>query len=149
MPKAVLDTTVLVSAFLRFVPGGASHDLLRFADKGAFELFLEETAQALVQSERSKRLYSYSDDNVIEYCQGLSRFATLVTDLPEVKVVRDPNDDKIVACALAAGAEYIVTRDKDLLSLGEYEGVTMITPEEFLHVLRGQGLAPSRRSPAA
>jgi len=91
-----------------------------------------------VQSERSKRLYSYSDDNVIEYCQGLSRFATLVTDLPEVKVVRDPNDDKIVACALAAGAEYIVTRDKDLLSLGEYEGVAMITPEEFLHVLRGQ-----------
>jgi predicted nucleic acid-binding protein len=49
MFKAVLDTTVLVSALLKPVPGGVSNDLLRFADGGAFELFvseeiLEETA---------------------------------------------------------------------------------------------------------
>src|SRR5262245_50895436 len=109
MLRAVLDTTVLVSAFLRFVPGGASHDLLKLADDGKFELFLsegilEETAQALLKSERNRRLYSYSEEHVIEYCQGLTRLGTLVTDLPDVRVVlRDPNDDMIIACALAAG----------------------------------------------
>jgi putative PIN family toxin of toxin-antitoxin system len=144
MLKAVVDTTVLVSAFLRFVPGGASHDLLRFADEGSFELLLsegilEETARALLESARNRRLYAYSDEDVIEYCQGLMRYATLVTDVPDLRgVVRDPNDDMIIACAVASGAEYIVTRDKDLLSLAQYEGIVMIKPEAFLHVLRAQ-----------
>ena len=100
--------------FLRFIPGGASYDLIRFADEGLFELclceeILAETAQALVRSKRNKRLYSYSDENVFEYCSALNQFATIVTDLPNIKLVRDPADDKIVACALAADADYIVT----------------------------------------
>ena len=37
----------------------------------------------------------------------------------------------IVACGLAAQADYIVTRDKDLLSLGRHESFEMITPEAF------------------
>jgi uncharacterized protein len=137
----VLDSTVLVSAFLRFIPGAASYELLRFASEGAFELWLsedilEETERALLRSKRSKRLYSYTDDDVTDYCEALNRFAAIATDLPNIRVVRDPTDDKIVACAVAAGAGYIVTRDKDLLSLKDYEGVTMITPEQFLHLLR-------------
>jgi predicted nucleic acid-binding protein len=40
MPKAVLDTTVLVSAFLKANPGGASFDLLQNAHQGAYELFI-------------------------------------------------------------------------------------------------------------
>jgi len=39
MPKAVLDTTVLVSAFLRRLQGGASFELLRLVEEGAFELY--------------------------------------------------------------------------------------------------------------
>jgi predicted nucleic acid-binding protein len=78
---------------------------------------------------------------VIEYCQGLTRYGTIITDVPDIRgVVRDPND-MIIACAVAAGADYIVTRDKDLLSLGEYEGIAMIKPEAFLHILRGQASA--------
>jgi predicted nucleic acid-binding protein len=76
---------------------------------------------------------------VVEYCEELALFGTIVENLPEVHVVvRDPNDDMIVACAVAAGAEYVVTRDKDLLSLVQYEGITMVKPEDFLHVLRGE-----------
>jgi predicted nucleic acid-binding protein len=62
---------------------------------------------------------------------------TITQDLPDLHVVRDPNDDMIVAVAVAAGAEYVVTRDKDLLSLCQHEGIVMIEPEAFLHVLRG------------
>ena len=51
---------------------------------------------------------------------------------------RDPDDDKIIACALAAGAEYVVSRDHDLLSLGAYAGITMIAPEPVLRIVRGQ-----------
>jgi predicted nucleic acid-binding protein len=45
----------------------------------------------------------------------------------------------IVACALAARAGYIVTRDKDLLSLGAHEGIRIVTPRQFLDLLEGAG----------
>lgn len=51
-------------------------------------------------------------------------------------VVRDPNDDVIVATAVAAGAAYLVARDKDLLALKSYKGTTMVTPEAFRGLLR-------------
>jgi predicted nucleic acid-binding protein len=62
--------------------------------------------------------------------------AVVVTDLPDIRVVRDPNDDMILACAIAAGADYLIARDNDLLSLGEYKGIKMLTPEAFLEVMR-------------
>jgi putative PIN family toxin of toxin-antitoxin system len=143
MPKVMLDTTVLISALLKAVPGGASHDLLRFADDGVFELFvseeiLEETSGVLLRQGRIRQRYGYSDEDVIEYCRELTRFATVVSDAPQVRgvVPRDPDDDMIIACALAAGADYIVTRDKDLLSLRKHENISIITPEAFLQVLR-------------
>jgi predicted nucleic acid-binding protein len=71
--------------------------------------------------------------------EGVRDLARLVTDLPAVSVVaRDPNDDPIIATALKAQASYLITRDDDLLSLQEYAGITMITPEDFMAILRGR-----------
>ena len=145
MAKAVLDTTVLVSALLRHVPGGASCELLRLAQEGAYELYLsddilEETARVLLTSGRLGRRYRYSDADAVEFCQLVAQSATIVSDVPELTVVRDPNDDMIVACAVAAQADYLVARDRDMLSLGEYEGISIVTPEEFLHALRQQAV---------
>ena len=141
MPKAVLDTSVLVSAFLRHRPGGASFDLLRLAAAGAFEFFLsddilEETAGVLLRPGRLRERYIYTDDQVVEYCRDLGRLARVVEAVPDVRVVRDPNDDMIVGCALAANADYLVSRDKDLLSLGAHEGISIVDPEAFLQILR-------------
>jgi predicted nucleic acid-binding protein len=44
----------------------------------------------------------------------------------------------ILACAIAAHASYVVTRDRDLLSLGSYEAITIMTPEAFLGLLRAR-----------
>lgn len=44
----------------------------------------------------------------------------------------------IVACAMAASADYVVSRDDDLLSLATSEAITMMTPEAFLAVLRDE-----------
>ncbi len=50
-------------------------------------------------------------------------------------VTRDPKDDAIVACAREGGADYIVSGDQDLLVLGEYEGIQVVTPRWFLESL--------------
>jgi putative PIN family toxin of toxin-antitoxin system len=144
MLSAVLDSTVLVSAFL--TQRGVSAELLRHARAGAFELFLsdallDETQGVLLDDERRHRQrYRYPNEQAINFIDGLRVFARLVTDLPHVTVViRDPKDDMVIATALKAKASYIVTRDHDLLSLSEYEGITIITPEAFMALLRESG----------
>jgi putative PIN family toxin of toxin-antitoxin system len=148
MPSAVLDSTVLISAFL--VQHGVSHELLRYARAGAFLLslsdkILDETRGVLLDQERRHRQrYSYRNEEAIQFVEGLRACAHLVTDLPQVAVViRDPNDNMVIATAQRAQAAYIVTRDKDLLSLHHYKGIVMITPEAFIALVR------TRRRPAA
>jgi predicted nucleic acid-binding protein len=55
-----------------------------------------------------------------------------VSDVPSLQVSRDPADDYVIATAVAAGVSYVVTRDKDLLTLKTYQAVQMIRPEEFI-----------------
>jgi putative PIN family toxin of toxin-antitoxin system len=141
MPKVVIDTTVAVSAFLNARPGGAAYDLLDLCRTGAFELILsneilEETADVLLTRGHLRRRFQYTDADAVEFCQELARMATLAQDIPEITVVRDPADDMVLACALAAGAEYLVTRDNDLLSLGTYREIEIIPPEVFLGKMR-------------
>ena len=64
----------------------------------------------------------------------------MLTDFPPLTgIVRDPNDDMILATARAADAAYLISRDLDLLSLQSYEGITIITREAFMALLRERG----------
>ncbi len=140
MPRIVSDSTVLVSAFL--APQGAAAAVLAHVRTGRVsfavsDAILAETARVLLTSPHIRQRYHYPDTAVQEFCDGLTQVGELMTDVPPLRgVCRDPNDDMVLACALAAAAEYLVTRDKDLLVLRQYEGIAIITPEAFLAVLR-------------
>ncbi|MBI2264530.1 MAG: putative toxin-antitoxin system toxin component, PIN family [Armatimonadetes bacterium] len=140
MPEVVLDSTVLVSAFL--TKTGVSAELLVHARRKAYHLCLtdqiiEETQQVLLEYQRIRKRYHYPDRSVIQFVKGLRAISHLSTNLPEIRaVLRDPNDDAVIACALAAKANYIVTRDKDLLSMEKYERVRIVAPEKFMKILR-------------
>jgi len=60
---------------------------------------------------------------------------------------RDSRDDPFLACALAARATHLVTRDKDLLALGKPFGIQIITPANFLGWLRERGGPTARVQP--
>ena len=142
MLEVVIDSTVFVSALL--TRGGVAAQLIQHAKDGVFLCYLAEEILAEIQRvlhypELLER-YRYTAQDIQEFCQVLRETAALVTDLPQLAIVRDPNDDMIVACAVVAQASYIVSRDKDLLSLGEYESIVIVTPETFMGILREQGL---------
>jgi putative PIN family toxin of toxin-antitoxin system len=144
MPEIVIDSTVLVSAFLTARPGGASHELLRFAAAGAFTLHLSpaivrETERVLLTRKRLRERYAYQDKDVRIFITNLMLLAEMtgeITDIP--RVVRDPNDDMVIACALAIDADYVVSRDRDLLDLYQHNRITILSPEDFLAKLRQQ-----------
>jgi uncharacterized protein len=139
MPSVVVDTTVLISGFI--TPEGVSANLLKRARAGAFTLCLsreiiEEMRSRLLYRRRIRERYQYTDGGVQQHCNDLEGACRLITDLPPVTgVVRDPNDDMVVACALEAGADYIVTRAKDLLVLGTYLDIRIVTPRQLLEYL--------------
>jgi len=140
MLSAVLDSTVLVSAFL--TPGGAADALLDQAKAGRFlcvlsEDIVAETTRVLLERPHIRQRYAYTDADVQAYAQGLRPAAFLVSALPSLSgVVRALNDDMILACAAGASASHVVTRDPDLLSLETYEGIAIVAPEAFLTLLR-------------
>lgn len=139
--NVILDSSVLVSAFL--TRGRAASEILDYASRGAYRLclspiLLEEVRRALL---RPKLLaaYRYRPEAVELFCDNLIKIAHLVNELPEIRRTgRDPDDEHVIAAAIAGGAEWIVTGDDDLLTLGQYESICIVTVRDFLETLRRQ-----------
>src|SRR5260370_9151843 len=129
MIRAVFDTNLLVSAFLtRHQPGGVSNELLRFARERSIELYLSadivaETLATLTRNPRAQANYHYTPQTAEQFCSDLLDVAIIVNDPAPVvgAVARDPDDDKIVASAAAASAEYLVTHRRHPNSLPTYQ----------------------------
>jgi len=85
------------------------------------------------------RRYGYSEDEVEEFLGTLRKVAFLVRCWPRIRVIRkDPADDQILACALAARADYIVPKEEHLQRHREYQGIRILLTEVFLALLTGE-----------
>lgn len=128
--KIVLDTNVFVSGIFW---GGVPAKILSLWQHKKITLCL--TPIILQEYERITELLSeeYPDVDVQSFRELISMQDKIFPDivLPE-PVCRDKDDDKFIACALSAGARYIVTGDKDLLVLETYHHIDIVTPKNFL-----------------
>lgn len=62
----------------------------------------------------------------------LLKFVNRVSPTQTITAADDPDDDRIIECAVEAKSDYVVTWDKDLLRLREYAGIRIITPAQFV-----------------
>ena len=77
-----------------------------------------------------------TDDELVTLLEDLRSAATVLDETAHVAVlIRDPDDAIFVEAAIAGEADYIVTGDRDLLELGSYEGVRIVTPADFVALL--------------
>ena len=136
--RLILDTNVLISVWLWH---GAPHVLLGLVRDGVASLIvspqlLDEFADVTARAKFSailQRIGISSADALAE----LRKIAEVVTPPPlERAVCRDPNDDYLLALADAANADLLVSGDHDLLSLGAFNGVPIVSPAVALALLK-------------
>lgn len=128
--RVVLDTNVLVSGIF-FT--GPPYEILRAWREGRLRLLvtLEIIREYEAVLERLQTQYPGVDATdalalIIAHSEVIKAPA-----LPRL-ISADPDDDKFLACAVAGRARFIISGDKHMLSLAEYEGVRIVRPRAFL-----------------
>ena len=132
-PKLVLDTNVLISALIF---GGLPLKVLTLVIRDRASLFvspaiLNELNEVLVVS------FNWSQKRAAEVCILVRELAQSVSPQKKVKLVKqDESDNRVLECALACGADYLVTGDhKHLIPLKRVGLVEIVTPARLLEVL--------------
>jgi len=135
--RAVLDTVIFVRAIIN--PYGRwGHFLFDLSDRYVVVLspdIIKEILAVLYRPALRRRFPQIADPPALERVLALFQEAEVVEPEESVSVCRDPADDKFFACALAAGAQYIVSEDKDILDIAEYRGVRTIAGADFIALL--------------
>lgn len=134
--RALFDTNVLVSGFAS--PGGTPARLLERWSRGEFVLLVSDVV--IVELRRTLRNDYFSRLFTPEMVEAnidlLAREAEWVTVTTEVSgVASHVEDDLILATALSAGADALVTGDRALLDLGSFTDTRILTPAEFLELI--------------
>jgi len=133
MLKFVFDTNVFVSALIS--KNGNPALLL---DKGgkSFTLFSSKDIISELKDVISRKKFGYTDEEVNTFIDTIISFSLVVNPDIKIEIIKsDPDDNKILECAIASGASYIVSGDKHLLDLSEYSGIKIIKPKAALSLL--------------
>ncbi|MBU4266951.1 MAG: putative toxin-antitoxin system toxin component, PIN family [Candidatus Altiarchaeales archaeon] len=133
MTQAVLDTNILVSAA---IARGNEFELLELAKEGRYELILStgilEEFEGVVSQER----FGFTKNIREEIINNVIKIAKIVDPKGKIDAIKeDPDDNKIIECALEGKADYIISGDKHLLKLGKFQGIEVITTTKFLELL--------------
>lgn len=140
MLRVVFDTVIFVRALLN--PHSFSGRLL-FEYLGDYRLFLssplvEEILEVLGRKEIIERFHLRQ----YNYPEAVARLLQSMESAEIIKIGKIPaisrnhKDDKFLATAKEADANYLISADRDLLDLKEYGGIKIITAEDFLRILK-------------
>ena len=137
--RAVLDSNVVVSGLL-FT--GNEHLVLEYGRRGRFEIVLSLFVVAEVGDVLTRK-FGWSDLRVARTVASLGEAATLVEPREVPTIVQgDHADNRILACASEAQADYLVTGDRrHLLPIGEYGATRIVRAPVFLAALEDAELA--------
>lgn len=128
--RIVIDTNVFISSFL----GGNPRKIIDLWKKGQITLclskdILDEYVEVL------QRIGLKNEEELKELLSLLSKGFNLIftAKTPKIKAVKnDPDDDKFIECAVALKADVIVSGDKAVKGIGDYMGIRILSPRQFL-----------------
>jgi uncharacterized protein len=133
--KVVLDTNIWLSALLW---GGLPDQITQIAEIGQIQIFsseplLTELANTLTTTKIQRRIDLIGITAESVYLA--TRRVVTVVPIEELTILqlRDPKDVIVLATAIAANADAIISGDQDLLVLVDFAGIPILSPKEFLN----------------
>ncbi|MBK9132775.1 MAG: putative toxin-antitoxin system toxin component, PIN family [Betaproteobacteria bacterium] len=141
--RAVIDTNVLIAAILW---RGPPHALLEHVRAGTVSLvsspaLLAELADVIGRTKFDAILAKTNTSRERSLAE-VRRLAEVIEPPPLPQpVCRDPDDDEVLALAIAAKVELIVSGDNDLLSMNSFEGIPILAPAEAVGLIEAMGKA--------
>jgi putative PIN family toxin of toxin-antitoxin system len=139
-PTIVPDVNVMVSgALLSDTPPSQVMEAWRLhkCELATSPPILDELERVLAYP-RVTKLTGYTPEQVHTYRQLLEASALVVPGETLVQVSADPDDNKFFACALEAEADYIVSGDRHVLTVGNFQGIQTITPKQMIDRLKAE-----------
>ncbi|MCK4314299.1 MAG: putative toxin-antitoxin system toxin component, PIN family [Anaerolineae bacterium] len=132
MIRATPDTNVWVGG-IRW--RGSAYRVIQHGESGAYTIVTSHTLlYELIRVLR--QVFAFSDDLAYEWYTRIHSFAEVIK--PNIflnAITRDPDDNRVIECAVAGRCEYVVSRDRDLLDLEQYDEIEIVDVEQFLKTL--------------
>lgn len=138
--RVVIDTNVWVSALIS--PNGTPAKIINHPAE--FDLLISLAIlielERVLHYDRIQKRYRLTEEMIGAYLLTVRLDSELVVVTQQVSAVeRDPDDNSVLACAIQAGADYVVSGDPHLIDLVTYRGIPILTPGAFLAVLSALG----------
>ena len=137
--KAVIDTNVMVS--VAFAKEGLARELKNLIAEETFTLVASKEIMTelyrVLHYPRILKLYQPEEDDLDEFIGMIMEKALITSGQYHLQKIKDdPADDMLLACALEAKADYIVSRDHHLRNLKQFHGIKIIDVKTFLEKVR-------------
>ena len=129
--RLVFDTNVLISALLW---RGAPYRAVLLAKAGVVQsVYCGSMLAELTEKLRDE--FEFDENHIEAVVYQIRQYATRVEIPGMLRVVQDPDDDKFIECAVVAGARWIVSGDRHLLDIGEYQDIRILKAQDFMRVV--------------
>ena len=126
--RVILDTNVLISSF---VFGGNPREILELVKNKEVDGLISPILLAELGDVLAKK-FQYSKERILQVERKLKKIFKIIHPVKLIKAVADDSDNRVLEAAVEGRCGYIVTGDKDLLNLKDYQGIKIMTPSEFL-----------------
>jgi putative PIN family toxin of toxin-antitoxin system len=131
--RVVLDTNVLISGILF---GGKPRKILEIAIRGDIRLCLSEPILEELRGVLQRSKFDYSPEMIQSILTELTGIADFVNPSETLNVIlEDPEDNRILECAVEAKANYIISGDLHLLKLSRYRNIEVLNVAAFLEMV--------------
>jgi uncharacterized protein len=136
MTRSVPDTNIWLASILW---RGLPHQIRNLGE--ADEIQLLTSLNILSELTRVLREYfDLPDEIAYEWYQRIAFYSEVISPKQSINAVtNDPDDNKFVECAVEGDADSIISRDKDLLQIGEYNGILILNDVDFMSALEAEG----------
>ena len=132
--KVVADTNVLISGLFW---DGNEADILKLFKIGELTNLISPSLIMELDNVLSRRKFGLENREVDSLLAEILTISTIVDPSLRIQaVVSDPDDNRVLECALAGNAEFIISGDRHLLELGHYREITIIRASDFLKLMK-------------